>query len=316
MATMHTPIPSPDVKLESFTAYNSSEGVVRFFCSRCGAHMLDRAKKRDGENIKEQWFIATSLVDAEEEVWSFNKHIFVDSTGDGGLASWLTEISDKPLKLWRERDRVQSEFQERGDWSLGIQQDATKTGVKDHKAEEDKLRARCQCGGVDFYIARPRGEEAFKDMPPSLTPKDKKKWKASNDVCTSCRLLSGFAIVSWVFPAVDHIELKDGSPYPPSHVFGSIKSYESSEGVTRTFCGTCGALVAYACDDRPQMVDIGVGLLDAPSGVRAEEWLEWRIEKGSFEEDCIWPNVLASLKLGLKEWSKEQARDGGEGHRR
>ena len=45
--------------------------------------------------------------------------------------------------------------------------------------------------------------------------------------------------------------------------------------------------MAYQCEDRPEMVDIGVGLLNARSGVRAKEWLEWRTEKCAYEGDVV-----------------------------
>jgi hypothetical protein len=84
-----------------------------------------------------------------------------------------------------------------------------------------------------------------------------------------------------------------------------MKAYKSSEGVDRTFCGTCGAIVTYRCDDRPSSVDVAVGLLEADSGVRAEEWLEWRTHRLAFEEDCKWENFLHGIKEGLRVYDQD-----------
>ncbi|KAF2250161.1 hypothetical protein BU26DRAFT_518599 [Trematosphaeria pertusa] len=302
LCSIHAPIPPPVVDLSAYTAYASSDVATRYFCSTCGAHMFDRAK--EPELDEEKWYVAASMVDAPEEIWDFHSHFNLEGTGDGGLATWLRDVGGKKLKMWTEKAVYDTGCTETGDWkpSPPAQPEST--------AREEKLKARCHCGGVQFYISRPRADEAFTHMPETLTPKDKTKWYAAHDVCTSCRLLSGCAIVSWMFPEISHISLPDGSPYKP--VFGTIKTYASSPGVLRTFCGTCGALVTYSCDDRPQMVDVGVGLLDAGSGARAEEWLEWRTHKVVYEEDCGWKGVLEGLKSGLRAWAEE--RD-GEGRR-
>ena len=65
-----------------------------------------------------------------------------------------------------------------------------------------------------------------------------------------------------------------------------LRSYESSPGVMREFCPTCGATVFWHDKHRPELIDVSVGLLDAPEGARAEEWLEWWLARVSFEEDA------------------------------
>jgi hypothetical protein len=37
---------------------------------------------------------------------------------------------------------------------------------------------------------------------------------------------------------------------------------------------------------RPDIIDVSVGLLDAPEGARAENWLEWWKDRVSFVEDA------------------------------
>ncbi|KAF2117353.1 Mss4-like protein [Lophiotrema nucula] len=295
LCTIHTPIPPPTVDLSTFTSYASSEAVMRLFCATCGTHMLDRETERDGKG--ERWCVATSLVDAEEGTWRFGAHNFLESTGDGGFSNWLQEIGGEKVEMWREKSGDAG-----GDWVSPLAHTAKdKRSEELDKKNDGKLRARCHCGGIDFFISRP-DPNSFTHMPESLTPKDKSKWHASLDACTSCRLCSSNFITAWAFPLVSAITLPDGSPYTPT--FGTAKYYSSSEGVSRTFCGTCGALVSYACDDRPEMIDIGVGLLESGAGALAGDWLEWRTQKVSWEEDAVWKKAVGSLKDGLKKWGE------------
>lgn len=64
-----------------------------------------------------------------------------------------------------------------------------------------------------------------------------------------------------------------------------LKSYESSPGVLREFCPRCGATVFWHDRWRPDVIDVSVGLLDAPEGARAETWLDWWAARVSFIED-------------------------------
>jgi hypothetical protein len=48
----------------------------------------------------------------------------------------------------------------------------------------------------------------------------------------------------------------------------------------------CGATVFWHDKHRPELIDVSVGLLDAPEGARAVEWLEWWLARVSFEEDA------------------------------
>ncbi|KAF2193900.1 hypothetical protein K469DRAFT_709367 [Zopfia rhizophila CBS 207.26] len=302
LCTIHTPIPKPDVNFDTFTSYESSGRATKYFCSTCGGHMLDYAKFLDGNgkwNGEGQWHLATSLIDGPETLWSFHSHFNLESTKDGGLSTWIPSIDRKVLKKWGGSETSDPKHAKTGDYEPPNPLPQTKEG-------KEKLHAHCHCGGVSFYISRP-GADSFTHLPPSLTSRDPRKWYATHDVCTSCRLASGCAIVSWAFPTAECITLSDGSPYTP--VFGTAKEYESSKGVKRTFCGRCGAIVTYACDERPKMVDIPVGLLDAESGVRAEEWLEWRSHKLAYEGDVVWKGVIGGLKKGLRSWMEEKVRE-------
>ncbi|KAF2802739.1 uncharacterized protein BDZ99DRAFT_468708 [Mytilinidion resinicola] len=291
LCVFHAYIPAPTVDLSTLTAYASSKAVKRYFCTTCGTHMLDYDCKTN------KWNISISIVEGTENLWDFSKHIYLEDTKDGGLSTWLGAVGGKSLQKWAGAAMPDS-TSESGDWKAPAPATADAAQPK-----EDILHASCHCGGVSLNIARPTPASRAL-LPPSLTPADPTKWYASNDVCTTCRFSSGSAIVSWIYPAVDRITLADGSPYRP--VFGTLKQYRSSPDVSRTFCGVCGAKVAYHVDDRPDMVDVAVGVLDAADGVRAESWLEWRVQNLSFEEDVIHHALVNGLKEGLKTWAEEK----------
>ena len=80
-----------------------------------------------------------------------------------------------------------------------------------------------------------------------------------------------------------------------------LKSFKSSEGVTRYHCGRCGATIFYWADRRPQVVDVAVGILRAPSGARAEDWLDWRT-RISHEKDATHDRFMQAFKEGLEAW--------------
>ncbi|KAH7067177.1 hypothetical protein FB567DRAFT_616002 [Paraphoma chrysanthemicola] len=308
LMSIHAKISPPQFDKSAFTTYNFGKTCVKFFCTTCGAHMLDRVTQSKSKNSEvgddnegvaghgeeeEEWFIAVSLVEAEEDTWDFREHIFVQSTHDGGLATALTDIDGKHVKLWKERPVPDQDRFPRGDWTPK-QDEARK------KIHWEKLQAKCLCGGIEFFISRPNSM-TFASTPPSLVPTDKSKYHGSHDACTSCRLIFSNAIVSWVFPPISALSLPDGSAYPSNGLFGTAKVYKSSKDVERTFCGTCGASATYTCADRRGMVDVAAGLLRGEDGdVRVEEWVEWETGKMSYDEDAVWPGVIAAFREGLK----------------
>lgn len=278
--------------------------------------MLDRAL--DDGKPEGRWYAAVSLVEAEEAAWDFQKHIFVQSTGDGGVASLLRQVDGKIMKLWKEQPIHEEEFKENGDWT-GVPPRVTDNASRELKQENneggDVLKAQCHCGGISFSISRPSGPETWSEIDPSLIPTDRNKYYALHDMCNTCRLTSSSCIVAWFFPARASITIAPPWPphasYPDDGLFGTAKLYESSEGMKRTFCGVCGATVSYWCSERKDMVDFAVGLLQG-GDVRREDWLEWRVGKVAWEEDAVWKGVLEGLKSGLLghvggEGSKETA---------
>jgi hypothetical protein len=97
-------------------------------------------------------------------------------------------------------------------------------------------------------------------------------------------------------------------------VFNSkLQTYNSSENVTRSFCSVCGAIVFFALsepDENPatMLLDVAVGLLDAPEGARAENWLERCTSRLSFREDAVGRagSLVEGIEQGLREFGKRK----------
>lgn len=292
LCVFHAPLPSgvrPDFIAPSskanITAYiRPGSPAKRYFCSTCSCQI-------GGEIIKTgDWVISTAIFDANRDdtgIWDIKKHIYTEPTLDGGLAEWLPRTGEKEMTVWNPPD-----------------------DTIEHPQEIDgKLLAQCDCGGVSFQISRPSQE--ILDDPKMrgkwVSPVDKTKWIACLDACDTCRLTDGAHVMAWTF-----IPKKIITPaIPDDLLLGSSRGYVSSKGVRRTFCGTCGATVFYDCDGREDIVDVAIGLLRAPEGARAENWVTWRTKRMAFPEDGTRydPVLTESLRRGFEEWGKRKDGD-------
>jgi hypothetical protein len=88
---------------------------------------------------------------------------------------------------------------------------------------------------------------------------------------------------------------------------GTLNSYESSKDIWRVFCRVCGATVFWHCKERPDLIDVSVGLLDPKEGARVEGWLDWWTGRVSFEEMAVSRSLIRSLEEGLKKWGEDRA---------
>ena len=111
----------------------------------------------------------------------------------------------------------------------------------------EELRGGCLCGAVRYAIAA-------------------QPLARSSCHCRSCRLGAGASPVAWIVVNAGDFALSLGKP----------KRYESSPGVERTFCGTCGTSLTYRRLDEPATIDITTCTLDAPDAFAPtkEIWLE------------------------------------------
>ncbi len=215
------------------------------------------------------------------------------------MSDWITAVNGRPMQVFAAEEGVSAEESQARGADMAAELQAAQ--------REDKLYGRCQCKGVEFYISRPdvdAGSEAHfsndRELLFRLGPKDD-RWQAANCFCNSCRRSSGCEITSFAFVATTHVTMADGSPF--SMDYGTLRSYQSSPGKARAFCNRCGACVFYWTTGRPGGVDVNVGLLNAESGARAEEWLWWEPEP-EFGEDAIHKGLVTALRDGMKAYRK------------
>ncbi|PHH83645.1 hypothetical protein CDD83_2952 [Cordyceps sp. RAO-2017] len=102
-------------------------------------------------------------------------------------------------------------------------------------------------------------------------------------------------------------------PVGPDLAVGTARSFASSDGVLRAFCAVCGATVFFSCaanrpSDGQAVVDVATGILRAPDGAMAEDWLTWNArllfaDGGGMAFD---PDFCQSLASGMRAWVKER----------
>lgn len=302
----------PDIS--GLTAYKSSDILSRYFCSTCSTHLYCRYN--DDGHFEASHGVVEGKTD---NLFDFAAHGWIEDTKDGGASVWLKQYKGVPMSRWlvEWNESPQALL----DWrSVNATQQTNAT-----EGLEKKLRVHCHCNGVMFFISRPSEEslKASSPLPDLLVPynsgqsaanpenkpwwlsTDRKKYLAGNCACDSCRRISGFDIVQWTFVPVAGLSLANGAPF--NLPFGKMQPYESSakDGKKRVrwFCSGCGAHVLYTTEERPTLVDVAVGLLDASSGARAEEWLQWDLtDRVSFKEDAHNTPLVQELEKGLGDW--------------
>ncbi|KAL4893374.1 Mss4-like protein [Aspergillus ambiguus] len=285
--------------LDGLREYQQPNRISRYFCSTCGAHVFAHRTDTD------RYFIAAGVFADRSPPIQTMRHWQTIDTKDGGLSVFLPGDKNESCCLLQgtcgnpERDRSPEA-----------------DSVGDSKQDHGKVRARCHCGGVEFYVTPPdsTSSEATSPWPDLLVPyhsrsssnPDDVKWwlcegntryLAGTCACTSCRLGSGFPIQEWAFIPKSNLLNADSSPL--AFHAGTMQQYESSPEVYREFCNRCGATVFWHCEERPLLIDVSVGLLQAQSGARAEELLHWHRDRVSFAEMGQNQTLVERLEAGL-----------------
>lgn len=298
--TSYLALTKPPKFLSDLTEYRVSENASRYFCGRCGAHVAAQSAC----NSPLTFSVASGSVEHNGDVARVIQHLNISSTVDGGLSKYLKPAGKRHPSKSTDTD-ISSALRD----PVGLK-------LLDNTAEK-VLRASCHCGGVGFYVTRPndKSTEASSPWPDLLVPyhtgssrnvEDVKWWLRSSHTkylagacaCASCRLGSGFPIQCWAFIPKANISSLNGQSFD----FGlkPLHRFESSPGTFREFCGGCGATVFWHCNERPELIDVSVGLLSARSGSRAEEWLDWELGRVSFIEDAQDREMANALEGGLK----------------
>lgn len=88
--------------------------------------------------------------------------------------------------------------------------------------------------------------------------------------CASCRRASGAPTVAWLTVSRGQFEILSGSP----------RAYQSSPGVTRQFCRTCGSALTYETAISPATIDVTTASLDDPNRFPPtdEVWLDHKVD--------------------------------------
>jgi hypothetical protein len=87
--------------------------------------------------------------------------------------------------------------------------------------------------------------------------------------CGTCRRASAAPTVAWLTFDRGQVEILSGNP----------RTYRSSQGVVRQFCGTCGSQLAYENMASPSTIDITTASLDNPNlfPPTQEAWVDHRV---------------------------------------
>ena len=255
------------------------------------------------------WMVSTPLVKQAAELFDFDEHIFIEDTIDGGFSDLLPVWDNKPLKRFSAESASSSEVDPF--WSSSENSPSSSSAPQ---PVTDKLYCECHCKGVQFHISRPG--PGFKIHDPEnkhggqYDPKDG-KWLAVNCVCNDCSLAGAADLFPWFFVSPSSISLIDGSALPQPPRFGSLIEHHSSKGVRRYFCGTCGAVVFfYNLGKRPEVIDVAVGVANAASGARAEEWLAWNLRELDHPECAANGKMYEEITKGYKRWNEGSGVEG------
>ncbi|MCL6708415.1 GFA family protein [Pseudomonas sp. R2.Fl] len=109
-----------------------------------------------------------------------------------------------------------------------------------------ELKARCLCGDVRIVC-------------------DGEILSSGHCHCESCRRTTSAAVASFFVMRKEDVAISGGS----------LRSFESSPGVRRSFCGRCGSPVAYEGFKRPDQIDLYVASLEEGYAVEVKEHWFW-----------------------------------------
>ncbi|KAL6796284.1 Mss4-like protein [Trichoderma sp. SZMC 28013] len=289
--------------LGGFVMYSTSVESTRYFCSRCGAHVYAWHKPSD------TWGVAPGVLQQLKEEIVVTRHKWLDDTGDGGLAAWLSGMEG--ISVERFHTNVGGDVLTDQCWETLV------TPSEAPEPIQQQLEAKCHCGGVKFHITRPH--DAATDLtsfsPPDFLGHETTSSSSSSSVaqgnwwlrqfntrylagfcaCTSCCSANGFEIQPWAYIPKSNIVISGGASLTTA--FGALRTVSRGQGVQRGFCTTCGASVFKAVEDQ-RIIAISVGLLRATNS-RAEDWLEWETGRIGFQEMATNANLTNSLRSGL-----------------
>ncbi|KAK4226387.1 hypothetical protein QBC38DRAFT_230047 [Podospora fimiseda] len=309
--------------------YTISNHMTLLFCWKCSSPLfvVDTSSE---ETQKIRYWVCSGVLGKEMTRLKvdWGTHVYVGNTKDGGGVNWFS--GDSGGKKWLGKGGMSEEV--KGYWPP---LEAQKKKVEEEEVEEE-VRLKCHCGGVNLVVKAGEAKREFekqasegKELPWFVDPRNHKSLGVF-DGCDSCRLQSGVEIFNWTFFLLKHIGFADGKEGFPlttaelkaavqeaerdgpneDEKFGTLAWYASSDDVQRYFCSRCAACVFYCVDDRPDIADVAVGLLDAKDGARAESIISWEFGgKIGWREDMgmSWrENLLYMVEKEVEEWREKR----------
>lgn len=114
--------------------------------------------------------------------------------------------------------------------------------------EMTQIEGGCQCGAVKYILSGPLHS-------------------CSLCHCSPCRKAAGAPLVSWARIDRDALNLTGNS----------VRQFESSPGVRRSFCDQCGTTLFYETDTMGPFVDVTTESLDDPDRILpgAQIWCQY-----------------------------------------
>ncbi|KAJ4327424.1 hypothetical protein N0V84_002196 [Fusarium piperis] len=304
--------------------YEFTSNVSLLFCGTCSSPLFWEEHYKGKPEVLDVFTGALNNVPVKNLI-TFPDHIFVGDTEDGGVSQWLLNVNqdDTEPRCWSARAIQSQPF----DHDRSESADALNEELKRSR----DIPIQCHCKGVDLVLRRSPDDfsAAEGDSLPFFIEPTTHKHLASFDACNTCRSVFGVEIVNWTFALLRQIHFVSNTEqtrFPQSVQelekavscsdrdarLGTLALYKSSPDVQRYFCSRCSASVFYAVDDRPDLVDVAVGLLDAPEGARAESDLIWNLgSRVGGENDVVggWREEFVNrVKQTAETWRVDRGR--------
>lgn len=280
--------PPPEIK-QKLAKYQFTPSCVRYFCKNCGCQCF----VEHPQAAEEEWFCTAGMIEVDEEeerraegvkdVVQLTGHTYIDDLRDGGVVPVFLPVTGASASL---PELYAAKHGTRKLNPQDLDSAAQTSGQHPPPGPEQRLEARCHCGGVDLSIKRAEYDDEPEDVSSLMKKEDPHRYLARFCACRSCRLSMGSSLCPWTYVALSSvINARTSRPV----VFGAdaekeganeglmLQHHHSSDGVWRSFCGGCGASVFYYTSDgsRSNVVDVAVGILQAKSGSLAREWVRW-----------------------------------------
>ncbi|EED24425.1 conserved hypothetical protein [Talaromyces stipitatus ATCC 10500] len=287
--------------LNSLQPYKNSDVATRYFCPACGCFCVFYTAPLDtwyfiSRAIEHNPAIKLDVPGEPNNIFMVMRYAHILDTKDGGLAPFLLQLGDRAAPTWAGIPEPISAPQNSYDLPHTNILSMISASPENYTQQPDKdsyPTASCHCGGVALLIQC--ANHTAKDSS-CHNYSDPAKYPTYLCACRFCRLSTGISLFPWtpvnagnVFnmkkTSVSPDNTTPDSLIPATFSFAasssnsnpelSLKYYWSSPNTCRSFCANCGATTSYWCAQRPDELDIAVGILRSEDGSLARKLLGW-----------------------------------------